>query len=64
MQRLLPLVEKQLSNPGDVSRVREFLIHPSLTGANLRNSHLNTLFKDYKTLDASGRQLLSLIEEY
>jgi hypothetical protein len=64
MQRLFPLIDRKLSNPGDLSEVRDLLKHPSSTGANLRNSHLNTLFEDYKNLDASGRRLLSLIQNY
>ena len=63
LQRLLPLLETELDDPEDLSLVRGFLKHPSLTGANLRNSHLNTLFEDYEKLDASGRRLLELIQK-
>jgi hypothetical protein len=63
MQRLLPLLKTELDDPRDLSLVRGFLKHPSSTGANLRNSHLNTLFEDYENLEASGRRLLELIQK-
>ena len=61
IQRLFPLLEKNLSNPGDLSMVQGLLKHPSSIGANFRNSHLNTLFENYEKLDASGKHLLELI---
>jgi len=64
MQRLLPLIERKLSDPGDLSEIRGLLKHPSSTGVNLRNSHLATLFEDYRNLDVSGMRLLGLIQNY
>ena len=61
IQRRFPLLEKDLSNPGDLTKAQGLLKHPSSIGENYRNYHLNTLFENYEELDVYGKHLFEII---
>lgn len=63
VQQLVPLFQKDLSSAEDLALMQTLLKHPASVGANFRNASLRSLFEEYENLNASGKQLLLLIEE-
>ena len=57
IQKMIPLLSKGVESEADLALMQQLLRHPAAVGVNFRNSHLNTLFQSYETLQISGTLL-------